>query len=56
MGLLSMAIGSLPFGMYALGELAERIGVTAAVVAFNVAGLVLLTAWIVLRPETRHAA
>ena len=33
MGLLSMSIGSLPFGMLALGGLAEWIGPNAAVVA-----------------------
>ncbi len=54
MGLLSMAIGSLPFGMYLLGELAERTSVTTAVVAFNVMGLASLLVWMVVRPETQQ--
>ena len=38
LGLLSTAIGSLPIGMYALGELAEAIGASAAVIVFNALG------------------
>lgn len=51
MGLLSMAIGALPLGMYALGELAEAIGAPAALVAFNLAGLIGLLVWVRVRPE-----
>jgi len=51
MGLLSMAIGTLPIGMYLLGELAERVGASTAVVVFNMVGLALAVAWIVRRPE-----
>jgi hypothetical protein len=51
MGLLSMAIGTLPVGMYLLGELAEVIGAPAAVVVFNVVGLVCALAWLRRRPE-----
>ena len=46
LGLLSMAIGGLPVGMYALGELAEQIGPSRAL-AFNaLAGIAVLTVWI----------
>ncbi len=51
MGLLSMAIGALPVGMYALGELAQAVGPTAALVTFNVAGLAGLAVWVKIRPE-----
>ena len=51
MGLLSMAIGALPLGMYALGELAQAIGAPKALVTFNLAGLAGLVAWVRLRPE-----
>ena len=51
MGLLSMAIGALPIGMYALGELAQAVGAPAALVIFNVAGLLGLLAWLRVRPE-----
>ena len=45
LGLLSMAIGGLPLGMYALGELAEQIGPSRALVASATAGLVVLSLW-----------
>jgi MFS family permease len=51
MGLLSMAIGALPLGMYALGELAEVVGAPTALVVFNLAGLLGLLAWVRVRPE-----
>jgi MFS family permease len=51
MGLLSMAIGALPLGMYALGELAQAVGAPTALVIFNLAGLVGLLVWVRLRPE-----
>lgn len=51
MGLLSMAIGALPVGMYALGELAQAVGAPTALVIFNAAGFVGLLAWIRIRPE-----
>ncbi len=51
MGLLSMAIGTLPFGMILLGALAEQIGSHAAVVASSLAGIVVLLAWLVRYPE-----
>ena len=54
LGLLSTAIGSLPIGMYALGELAEAVGAPTAVIAFNVTGLVVLLAWTFWHPEARR--
>lgn len=51
MGLLSMAIGALPLGMYALGEAAQAIGAPAALVVFNLCGLVGLIVWVRVRPE-----
>ena len=56
MGVLSMAIGTLPFGMVLLGALAERIGSHAAVVASAVAGMVVLIGWLVRRPEVLRLA
>lgn len=49
MGLMSMAIGSLPVGMYSLGEVAERVGAPRAIVMFAGTGLVVLLVWIVPR-------
>ena len=51
MGLLSMAIGALPFGMVLLGALAEQIGSHTAVVASAGTGIVVLGAWLVRHPE-----
>ncbi len=54
LGLLSMAIGALPVGMYVLGELAERIGVPNALSLNAVLGLVALAIWTARRPEVRR--
>jgi predicted MFS family arabinose efflux permease len=54
LGLLSTAIGMLPLGMIALGELAEAIGAPAAVLSFTLAGAGLLFSWLWLRPEVLH--
>ncbi len=51
MGLLSMAIGALPIGMYALGELAQAVGAPTALVVFNLCGLLGLIVWVRRRPE-----
>lgn len=51
MGLLSMSIGSLPFGMLSLGLLAERVGPHTAVICAASAGIVLLALWILRHPE-----
>ena len=51
LGILSTAIGSLPIGMYALGELAEIVGASAAVVGFNVVGFAFLVVWVLRHPE-----
>jgi len=51
LGLLSMAIGALPVGMFLLGELAEVTGPGAAITTFSVAGTVLLAAWKRRHPE-----
>ena len=51
LGLLSMAIGALPVGMYALGESAERLGVPTALVVNAVIGALALAAWTARRPE-----
>ena len=51
MGLLSMSIGSLPFGMLSLGLLAERVGPQTAVICAASAGIGLLAIWIVRNPE-----
>ncbi|MGH1487790.1 MAG: MFS transporter [Acidimicrobiales bacterium] len=54
LGLLSMAIGALPVGMYVLGEMAERIGVPNALTLNAALGLIALAAWTVRRPEVRR--
>jgi predicted MFS family arabinose efflux permease len=51
LGLLSTAIGVLPLGMIALGELAEVVGARAAIVTSAVTGLVALVAWLWHRPD-----
>ena len=51
LGLLSMAIGALPLGMYSLGEVAELAGVPAALVANMVIGALVLTYWMRRHPE-----
>jgi MFS family permease len=51
LGMLSMAIGCLPLGMYGLGELAEVVGAPAAVVTANVVGLGCLWAFLAWRPQ-----
>ncbi len=51
LGLLSTAIGMLPPGMIALGELAEAVGAPAAIAGFAVAGTVLLALWLWRWPE-----
>jgi hypothetical protein len=51
LGLLSMAIGALPVGMFLLGELAEVTGPGAAIAAYSVTGTVLLVLWQARHPE-----
>jgi predicted MFS family arabinose efflux permease len=51
MGLLSMAIGALPFGMVLLGLLAEVVSPETALLIDLGVGLVALIAWLVYRPE-----
>lgn len=51
MGLLSMAIGALPFGMVLLGALAEQIGSHTAVVVSAGSGMAVLALWLVRHPE-----
>jgi predicted MFS family arabinose efflux permease len=51
LGLLSMAIGALPVGMFLLGELAEVTGPGAAIATYSVTGTVLLVLWQARHPE-----
>ena len=51
LGLLSMAIGGLPLGMYALGELAEATSPSTALLINAIGGTAVLIAWLVARPE-----
>ncbi len=51
LGLLSMAIGALPVGMYALGELAEQLGVASALTFNAVVGATALVGWLLYRRE-----
>jgi MFS family permease len=54
MGLVSMAIGALPFGMFVLGLLAQRLGPPAAITALTVGGIAATIAWNLWRPELRN--
>jgi predicted MFS family arabinose efflux permease len=54
LGLLSTAIGMLPLGMLAMGELAQRIGARSAIVTFTLVGLACMVAWQVWWPEARR--
>lgn len=51
LGLLSMAIGGLPLGMYVLGEVAEATSPTTALLINAVGGVAVLGAWVIFRPE-----
>lgn len=55
MGLLSMAIGALPFSMLVLGGVAQIVGSSAAVMGSVVAGLIVIGAWAKVRPEAQRA-
>lgn len=54
MGLVSMAIGALPFGMFTLGLAAQRFGPPAALTLMTGTGVVLTLAWVLWRPELRR--
>jgi predicted MFS family arabinose efflux permease len=54
LGLLSTAIGVLPLGMIALGELAEAFGAPTAVLSFTLTGTGLMLLWLRIRPEVLH--
>ena len=51
LGLMSTAIGVLPIGTILLGLVAESVGVGPAVAGSAVAGVVLLTLWVLRWPE-----
>lgn len=51
LGMLSMAIGWLPVGMYLLGELAQAIGASGALVVANLAGVTCLWLFLAWRPQ-----
>lgn len=53
MGVLSMAIGSLPFGMIGLGLVAQATDPALAVMISVVAGFVALALWMMRYPEVR---
>jgi hypothetical protein len=54
LGVLSMAIGSLPFGMLSLGLLARRTDPQMALTISVCVGLVLLILWHVIYPNPRR--
>ncbi len=54
MGMLSMAIGGLPFGILALGVVAEMVGPSAALLSGLSLGLLALVLWVTLQPPVRH--
>jgi predicted MFS family arabinose efflux permease len=53
LGLLSTAIGTLPLGMLALGEVAEEVGASTALVISASLGLGCMVVWHFVRPEVR---
>lgn len=53
LGLLSMAIGGLPIGMYLLGELAEQLGTPTALVLNTGLGALALIWWLYFHPEVK---
>ena len=53
MGLVSTAIGALPFGMFVLGVLAQHLGPPAAVSTMVCSGIILTLGWNLWRPELR---
>lgn len=54
LGLLSMAIGALPVGMYVLGEVAQHLGVRTALVVHMSVGLACLVLWVGTHPSVRR--
>lgn len=54
MGLLTMAIGVLPIGMTALGELSEVVGAPTALIVANLVGLSGLLLFLRARPQAFH--
>jgi hypothetical protein len=54
MGLLSMAIGALPFSMFFLGLVAQVIGPAAALSGSVALGVAAMTLWNFWRPEARR--
>jgi hypothetical protein len=46
-----MFIGGAPIGCVALGELAERFGISTALRGYSGCGLVMLVAWLCVRPQ-----
>jgi MFS family permease len=56
LGLLSMAIGALPFAMLLLGGVAQAIGPSAGVIASVVLGLTMMAIWTRRRPEAQRLA
>jgi hypothetical protein len=54
MGILSMAIGVLPFGMVCLGLAAQQLGAPAAVMGSVTLSLAAMLLWNLVRPEARR--
>jgi predicted MFS family arabinose efflux permease len=54
LGLLSSAIGVLPVGMFALGELAEVLDPSTAVVISVITGAILMSMFLRKHPEVAH--
>ena len=51
MGLMSMAIGGLPFGIFGLGLAAEVVGPAVALLTALCCGVVAMVAWLVTHPQ-----
>jgi predicted MFS family arabinose efflux permease len=54
LGLMSTAIGMLPLGMLALGEVAQRTGAPTAIVSSMLVGLACMVVWQFTMPEARR--
>ena len=54
MGILSMAIGALPFSMLLLGAAAQLAGPSTAVMSSVIAGVTCIAIWTRFRPEAHR--
>jgi hypothetical protein len=56
LGLLSTAIGMLPFGMVVLGGVAQAVGPSSGLIGSVVCGMTVMVLWTRWRPESHRIA